>query len=125
MLLDLNIAKIKCSIETNSSFLFVAIISASFRVVEASRENISSPPVTLGKLWMVDSNIFLDSSMLTFNFFKINGVTFSSTSRMPLKWCSFSSCCCPNSCAISCAFCKASCDFIVNLFMFIVVFFIV
>ena len=49
LLFDLKIAKIKCSMETNSSFIFLAIISASFTVVPASRENIISPPETLGK----------------------------------------------------------------------------
>src|SRR5690606_18664549 len=56
-------------------------------------------------------------------FFKMNGVTFSSTSIIALKICSFSICCCPKPCTITCACCNASCDFMVKLFKFIVLFF--
>jgi len=35
----------------------------------------------------------------TLSFFKINGATFSSTSKIALKICSFSICCCPKLCA--------------------------
>ena len=119
LLFDLKIAKIKCSIETYSSLIFLAMILASFKAVEASRESMISPPETLGKLCKVLSNTFLNNSTFTFNFFRMKGVTFSSTSNIPLKMCSFSSCWCSNSCASCCACCNASCDLIVKFFKFI------
>ena len=50
LLLEPKMANIKCSTETNSSFIFLAIISASFKVVLAVLESIISPPETFGKL---------------------------------------------------------------------------
>ena len=85
--------------ETNSSFIFFAMISASVNVVFAILESIISPPETFGKLWMVLSNICWNKGTFTFSFFKMKGATFSSTSKIALKMCSFSICCCPKLCA--------------------------
>ena len=68
------------------------MIAASLSVFPASGDNIISLPVTLEKLSNCLSNACSNIETLTFNFFKMNGITFSSTSKMPLKICSFSIC---------------------------------
>src|SRR5690554_4467668 len=68
------------------------------------------------------SSVCLNISMFTLTFFKIKGVTFSSTSSNALKICSFSICCCPFACTKICACWRASCDFVVNKLRFIALF---
>src|SRR5690606_36757550 len=119
---DLNIARIRCSIDTNSSFIFCAIDCALVIILPACRDKPNCPPSTFGNPSIIASNACVKIGMLIPTFFKINGVTFSSTSKTALKICSFSICCCPKPCTITSACCKASCDFMEKLFKVIVLF---
>ena len=78
--------------DTYSSSIFLATILAWVKVLLASLDNIMSPPETFGKLSNSFSKICFKIEVLTFNFFRINGNTFSSTSEIDLKICSFSIC---------------------------------
>ena len=79
-------------IDTYSSFIFLAMIEASFNALFASLDNIMSPPETLEKLSSCLSNASFKTSMLMFSFLSKNGKTFSSTSKIAFMICSFSIC---------------------------------
>ena len=90
LLLDLKIAISKCSIDTYSSFIFLAIIAASFSVFVAVEDIIILPPDTLEKLSNCLSKILFNKAIFIFSLFNINGITFLSTSKIAFKICSFS-----------------------------------